>query len=306
MHELTSKNAKFIKFIQENVSEETSKIFLENEITEETFLELNEEDLKEMGITKLGPRKKILKIINSTVTNKKRKNNFTDSQPEKKKKIEKIEEKKIEVIQKEEEVIEEPKKIITCCICFEDKDENVTLNCLDKFCTDCLKEYIKTSVQTKKFPVKCPNPKCKQEIQIPIIKKIINDDKLFMEFENTTTQDLIETEKNIYSCCPTPDCKYSFVHLEGDDPHFRCEICRKHYCLNCKSEYHHRMTCLQYKKKHINDVLFIKFVTGANYKQCLKCKAWIERTEGCPHMTCKCGFEFCYACGKSYESCACN
>lgn len=252
-----------------------------------------------------------MKIINSTTINKKRKNNLPDHEPKPKKK--KIEEKEttieVKIIEKEEiEIItpKEPKQNITCSICFDDTEENIKLNCSDRFCIDCLQQYIKTAVKIRKFPIKCPNPDCKQEIHVPVIKEILNDEKLFTEFENTTTQDLIETEKNIYSCCPTPDCKYSFVHLEGDDPHFRCEICRKHYCLNCKCEYHHKMTCLQYKKKHINDVLFMKFVTGANYKQCLKCKAWIERTEGCPHMTCKCGFEFCYQCGKNYDVCSCN
>ena len=33
------------------------------------------------------------------------------------------------------------------------------------------------------------------------------------------------------------------------------------------------------------------------------CQAYahmIERTEGCYHMTCKCGRQFCYVCGASY------
>ena len=56
---MTNENEKIFKFIKENVSEETSKIFFENEINEETFLELTEEDLKEMGITKV----KIFKFL---------------------------------------------------------------------------------------------------------------------------------------------------------------------------------------------------------------------------------------------------
>jgi hypothetical protein len=46
------------------------------------------------------------------------------------------------------------------------------------------------------------------------------------------------------------------------------------------------------------DEKFEEFITGSNFKQCPKCKRWIEKNQGCDHMTCKCGCEFCYRCGK--------
>lgn len=36
---------------------------------------------------------------------------------------------------------------------------------------------------------------------------------------------------------------------------------------------------------------------GAKFKQCPKCKYWVERNQGCPTMSCKCGQKFCYDCG---------
>lgn len=38
---------------------------------------------------------------------------------------------------------------------------------------------------------------------------------------------------------------------------------------------------------------------GAKFKQCPKCKFWVERIEGCSSMACRCGHEFCYDCGGS-------
>lgn len=38
------------------------------------------------------------------------------------------------------------------------------------------------------------------------------------------------------------------------------------------------------------------------YQKCKKCNCVIERNEGCPHMTCKCGHQFCYGCGTKWSS----
>lgn len=35
-------------------------------------------------------------------------------------------------------------------------------------------------------------------------------------------------------------------------------------------------------------------------KICAKCKQGVEKSEGCHHMKCTCGHEFCYKCGADY------
>ena len=56
------------------------------------------------------------------------------------------------------------------------------------------------------------------------------------------------------------------------------------------------------------DIKFVEFATRAKYKQCLQCKYWVEKNrEGCNHILCRCGFEFCYMCGSNYEdNCECS
>ena len=36
---------------------------------------------------------------------------------------------------------------------------------------------------------------------------------------------------------------------------------------------------------------------GGNAQACPSCFSLVQRTEGCPHMKCKCGAQFCYTCG---------
>ena len=37
------------------------------------------------------------------------------------------------------------------------------------------------------------------------------------------------------------------------------------------------------------------------WQRCGGCKQFIELMEGCNHITCTCGFEFCYTCGKPWK-----
>ena len=41
-------------------------------------------------------------------------------------------------------------------------------------------------------------------------------------------------------------------------------------------------------------------------KRCTKCKFIVVKNEGCDHMTCRCGYEFCYVCGGKYQRCKCE
>ena len=38
---------------------------------------------------------------------------------------------------------------------------------------------------------------------------------------------------------------------------------------------------------------------NANAKLC-KCGRQVQKTDGCDHMTCKCGLEWCWVCGVGY------
>jgi ariadne-1 len=68
------------------------------------------------------------------------------------------------------------------------------------------------------------------------------------------------------------------------------------------------MTCAEYQSlgdMNESDKRFMVLVKGAKYKQCPNCKFWVEKNEGCDHMTCRCKYEFCYVCGGQYGKCPC-
>lgn len=247
----------------------------------------------------MGPKKSILLAIEKlkTVTNPlKRKEEF-ETKEKKIPKVEKDEEKEVKILVP---VIQEE---IECPICYENTKDYKKLQCEDKFCLDCLKKHIKTQV----FPIPCPNPKCQDTVS-PMVVKELMDEEFYKKYEDRSLSNLTEKEPDIFSCCPTPGCGYIFVFDADESPHFRCEKCLKHYCLKCKCEYHKNRTCIQYIRERVNnpDEMFIQFALGKKFKQCPGCKRWIEKNEGCLHMRCLCGFDFCYECGRAMEGCQCN
>ena len=198
-----------------------------------------------------------------------------------------------------------PIKMKKCEICLEEFNEydslNYELKCGCILHDKCFDDYIKNSVENNNIPILCPN--CKTEIHPNLIyDSLINSDNkgLVQKYEKFSMDNYLLNHKDSYSCCPTPGCEYMFFFEQGEN-HFTCPLCHKDYCLFCKNEWHKGMSCQEYMdSKDVNklDEKFNKFVRGQNYKICPKCGIWVEKTEGCNHMRCRCGADFCYKCGK--------
>ena len=190
-----------------------------------------------------------------------------------------------------------------CEICLEDFSlldcTNYFLNCNCILHNKCFDEMVKSAVENNTLPIKCPN--CK----IPIHPNFIEDSirnanpQLLPKYDKFSMNNFIQNNSDEYSSCPTPGCEYMFFFNPGEH-NFLCPLCTKHYCLNCKDEWHVNMTCQEYKdSRDVNklDDKFFKFVKGAKFKMCPRCKYWVEKNQGCNHMKCRCGADFCYLCG---------
>ena len=192
-----------------------------------------------------------------------------------------------------------------CKICLDDFDENDILNyelecgCIIHY--KCFDEYIKNSVENNNIPILCPY--CRIEIHPNLIYDSLNTNHyqdLIQKFEKYSMDNYLLNHTDNYSCCPTAGCEYIFFFLEGEN-RFLCPICQKEYCLFCKEIWHKEMTCQEYQDSKDTkkcDEKFLKFVQGARYKICPKCGVWVEKTQGCNNMKCRCGNHFCYKCGK--------
>jgi ariadne-1 len=147
--------------------------------------------------------------------------------------------------------------------------------CEHVFHAECIKQFIQSQVDDSKFPIVCPEAKCKQTLNDLDIKDLL-DYKAFNKFTQFQIKNALEVQKDV-SWCPTPDCKFAFVFDEEDKKNnfeLNCPMCKKHYCLNCRTIFHVGMTCQEYfvdSKVEKDDTVFLNFAKGMRFKQCPSC-----------------------------------
>jgi len=78
---------------------------------------------------------------------------------------------------------------------------------------------------------------------------------------------------------------------------FHCIFCKWSFCDVCKmSPYHENFqVCKGPVPDDMTPEEYAKMIKVAT--RCHNCKKWVTKSEGCNHMTCICGYDFCYLCG---------
>ncbi|KAF4437231.1 E3 ubiquitin- ligase ARI10 [Fusarium acutatum] len=85
----------------------------------------------------------------------------------------------------------------------------------------------------------------------------------------------------------------------GDEE--QCHACNEITCTTCKDK-RHSGAC----EKQVERDQALDFAESKGWKRCSRCGHLIEKTDGCTHMICLCGHEFCYACGGEFGHCDCK
>ncbi|CAK9143211.1 unnamed protein product [Ilex paraguariensis] len=203
-----------------------------------------------------------------------------------------------------------------CVICLEDTDVGKMFSidgCLHRYCFSCMKQHVEVKLHHGMEP-KCPHEGCTSELSIDSCRKFLTPKLIEIMMQQIKEASIPVTEK-VY--CPYPKCsvlmskhevlEYSkgvFVAPERSGAR-KCLKCQGHFCINCKVPWHSNMTCNDYKCNNPNPPEDVKLKTlAANnlWRQCVKCNHMIELATGCFHMTCRCGYEFCYTCGDEWKN----
>ncbi|KAM6503954.1 hypothetical protein JOM56_000897 [Amanita muscaria] len=188
-----------------------------------------------------------------------------------------------------------------CPTCFDEVTTPVMLTCGHFYCTACLRHFLSSAVERKTFPLVCSGDedRCKAPIAIPIIQRYLLQQQFDRLVEMAVTT-YIEKQPTKFRYCTTPDCPQVYRYEGGDmTTVLTCPSCFATVCTGCHKEAHEGMTCREREimtnpkeQERLNE----EWAQAAGAKRCPSCQVWIEKTEGCNHMACKCGVHLCWLC----------
>ncbi|XP_040992779.1 uncharacterized protein LOC121239577 [Juglans microcarpa x Juglans regia] len=203
-----------------------------------------------------------------------------------------------------------------CVICLEDTDIGRMFSvdgCLHQYCFSCMKQHVEVKLLHGMVP-KCPHEGCKSELVVESCRKFLTPNAIDT-FSQRLREASIPVTERVY--CPYPRCstlmsksgvlEYAKDFLDVERTGARkCMKCHGLFCITCKVPWHSNMNCHDYKMLNPHppseDVKLKSLATRNLWRQCVKCNHMIELAEGCFHMTCRCGNEFCYNCGAEWKN----
>jgi hypothetical protein len=180
-----------------------------------------------------------------------------------------------------------------CTVCFTDQEHVLRAACGHYHCSECVRGYVESNLTAEYlWPPRCcrgPLPPQKIEEMLCATDSALRDQYLIKSVEYATP-----ASHRVY--CPTPTC--SEYLGASDDPLFgwHCQRCNQEICVRCKDFLHPWPNCVPREDRE-----FLQLSGQQGWVNCSACGAMVERTEGCNHMTCRCGKRFCYVCGGDWH-----
>ncbi|XP_062193131.1 E3 ubiquitin-protein ligase RSL1-like [Phragmites australis] len=200
---------------------------------------------------------------------------------------------------------------VFCKICMEavppSDAHRASRGCAHAFCGGCLERYIGAKIQDRIAEVSCPEERCGGVLDPELCQGMLPRE-VFERWGAALCEFMVLGAKRAY--CPYEDC--SAMMLVDDDGDVRdvaeseCLSCRRLFCARCVvAPWHAGVTCDEYDRfgkvdSCREDMMLLEMAKGKKWKRCPRCDFFVEKDQGCLHITCRCGFEFCYGCGQKW------
>lgn len=197
---------------------------------------------------------------------------------------------------------------IECPICLEDyprskfpKRPTITRFCdhPDKACLNCLDSSITAIIERGALHLlACPI--CPQRLSPRNIREYANPE-VYKRYKYLKEQSEIPGH---YISCTNPVCGGSQPH-ESDDPMMVCNHCQFATCANHRRPWHEGQTCKEFDlddaqiERLEEEEATAKLLSRESLSICPKCGQGVTKSDGCDHMRCQCGKEWCYVVSKS-------
>ncbi|KAH7107353.1 hypothetical protein BKA62DRAFT_683096 [Auriculariales sp. MPI-PUGE-AT-0066] len=185
-----------------------------------------------------------------------------------------------------------------CPVCFCEVTSPISLPCNHLYCSLCLQQYLQAASQGDQFPVQCigADGTCKVDIPLTTITKELSPEEEGRLLRSAFLAH-IRSRPAEFKFCPTTDCPEVYRAGPMGTLH-RCPSCLNAICPACHVEYHEGLDCPSYRDQRTGgEEAFRKWQEEHDVKACPTCNAFIEKIDGCNHMTCAaCKAHICWTC----------
>ncbi|OLN88692.1 putative E3 ubiquitin-protein ligase rbrA 2 [Colletotrichum chlorophyti] len=187
---------------------------------------------------------------------------------------------------------------VECVSCLDDfhPKEMIKVVC-HSYCRECFERLIAAAVQNEQqWPPKC----CLNEVPFRTILRYISKD-LGKTYRERSCEWKIPVSERIY--CNQPDCGL-WVKPDQINQGLRIARCTNGHwsCTICRGPQHDNSDCPQDRDLALTNAL----AEEEGWQHCSQCHALVEHREACQHMTCRCGYQFCYVCNQRWKTCTCT
>ncbi|KAM7459314.1 hypothetical protein LguiA_036308 [Lonicera macranthoides] len=199
-----------------------------------------------------------------------------------------------------------------CEICVDPRPHSASFpinGCTHTYCSDCIIKYVASKLQDNIAHIPCPVPNCNGLLEPDQCRSILPPE-VFDRWGSALCEALLLGSERFY--CPFKDC--SALLLIDDNviiTHSECPECRRLFCAQCKVGWHSGMECVDFQKlnkdeREREDIMLMKLAKDNKWTRCPNCRFFVEKTQGCLFMRCRCGYTFCYNCGAPMVSHYCS
>jgi len=196
----------------------------------------------------------------------------------------------------------------TCPVCYDTIDQPYRLGCGHAYCHGCLRHFLVTACDIKRFPLSCMGDegKCGVPVPLPVIQRFLVPAQVKHLLE-VSFLDHLDRHPDKFKYCTTPDCPEIYsLETEYGGGIFRCRLCFASACVSC-GEDHEGLSCEEWKTHRdpeVQERMLERWAEGSkDVKKCPGCKVLIEKNGGCNHMTCpKCRVHICWRCMRVFTA----
>lgn len=189
-----------------------------------------------------------------------------------------------------------------CISCFDDLPLNklIRLSCSHHYCYACLSTLVLTSIKSEStYPPRC----CLTEIP-PAVIIIPLDKEKRTQYKQKAAEYSIPVNRRWY--CPNTACTKWIAPSSSrrtSGSYAKCPHCSTKICPMCRNVQHpENEECPQ--DFGLEATMSTAELEG--WRRCYRCRTLVERRDGCRHITCRCGAEFCYVCAARWRTCGCT